>query len=217
VLLALSATLSVGACTSRDSASRAADIDSSIAASEAMMLSFRDSVGAVSEDAQARRTRAALAVHAPDSLDACSSAFPAEQVIRHSTALFSLDLPADFKMTLDGDVEAGKRHYGYARYQWKGADGSTVYIEPANSSETHSGWTGSISAECDVDIGAYKAHVDVANASVYSEDRIVHAQFDLRPRLSLSYLAHAKSRQRQAELLSAVHSVRVTHGWGETY
>jgi len=213
VVLTLAA-VSIESCTNTDHAAIARGIDSSIAASEAMMLSFRDSVRGVSQNAQDRRTRDALAVHAPDSLDACSTPFPAAEVTRHTNDLFTIELPSDFRMTLDGEDERKQRGYGYARYQWTGSDGSTVYIEPANSSETHSGWTGSISSECDLEVGPHKAHVDVANASVELEDRIVHAQFDLRPRLSLSLLVHAKSRQRQSELLSAIHSVRVRNGWG---
>jgi hypothetical protein len=212
----LLSTLSTESCTNTDNASRAGGIDSSIAASEAMMLSFRDSVRGVSQEEKDRRTRDALAVHASDSLDACSTPFPAAAVTRHTNDLFTLELPSDFRLTLDGEDERKKRGYGYARYQWTGEDGSIVYIEPANRSESHSGWTGAISSECDLEIGPHKAHLDVANASLYVEDRIVHAMFDLSPRLSLSLLVHAKSRQRQSELLSAIHTVRVRSGWGAT-
>ena len=215
-LLALSLLLSVGSCKNDDSASEMAKADSSIAASEAMMLAFRDSVKGVSDDEKARRAQAALAVHAPDSLDACSYPLPADAVTRHTTEVFTLELPADFTLTRDGDIDRKKTHYGYGRYEWTGSDGSKVLIDGANNDEAHSGWTGSVSSECDLDIGPHKVHLDVANASIYAEDRIVHAHFFLSPRLALSFVAHARSRERQSQLLNAIHSIRVKSEWGQT-
>jgi hypothetical protein len=46
------------------------------------------------------------------------------------------------------------------------------------------------------------------------EDRIVHVNIDLAPELALMLVAHARSRERQAQLLSAVHSLRVKPAWG---
>jgi hypothetical protein len=214
ILIAL-LSLGVTACTRGDSASKSRDLDSSIAASEEMILSFRDSVRGVSEEEKARRAQAALAVHAPDSLDACSSQLPAEKVTRYTTDVFTLELPADFTLTRDGDVDRREKHYGYGKYEFTGSDGSTVLIDGANNDDSHSGWTGSISSECDVDIGPHKAHLDIANASLYTEDRIVHGHFYLPPRLALTFVAHARSRSRQTQLLSAVHTLRVRPAWGE--
>ena len=214
-LLALSAALMMGSCTNGDSAATTRDIDSSIAASEAMMLSIRDSVRGVSEAERARRTREALAVHAPDSLDACSSPLQAEQVTRHTTGVLTIELPADFRMTLDGDIVRREKHYQYGQYEFTGSDGSRVFIDAANNDEAHSGWTGLISSECDLDIGARRVHLDVANATISAEDRIVHAHISLSPRLALRFVAHARSRERQAQLLSAVHTLRVRPAWGE--
>ena len=214
--LALSAALMLGSCTNGDSAATARNIDSSIAASEAMMLSIRDSVRGVSEAERARRTRDALAVHAPDSLDACSIPLQAQVVTRHTTDVFTLELPADFTLTRDGDVDRRKKHYQYGQYEFTGSDGSKVIIDAANNDEGHSGWTGSISSECDIEIGARGVHLDVANATISGEDRIVHAHIPLSPRLALRFVAHARSRERQSELLSAVHSLRVRAAWGET-
>ncbi|HEX9083359.1 MAG TPA: hypothetical protein VF836_01360 [Gemmatimonadaceae bacterium] len=214
-LLVLLGALPLESCTNGDSARTTRDIDSSIAASEAMMLSFRDSVRGVSEEEKARRIRVALAVHAPDSLDACSTPLPAEEVTRQTTETFTLELPADFTLTLDGDVDRKAKHYGYGIYEFTGSDGSKVSVDGANNDESHSGWTGSISSECDVAIGSHRAHLDVANASIYAEDRIVHAHIYLSPQLALRFVAHAKSRQRQAQLLSATHSIRVRPAWGE--
>ena len=205
----------LGSCTNGDSAAAARNMDSSIAASEAMMLSIRDSVRGVSEAERARRTRDALAVHAPDSLDACSIPLQAQEVTRHTTEVFTLELPADFTLTRDGDVDRRKKHYQYGQYEFTGSDGSKVIIDAANNDEGHSGWTGSISSECDLEIGARRVHLDVANATISTEDRIVHAHIPLSPRLALRFVAHARSRQRQAQLLSAVHSLRVRPAWGE--
>jgi hypothetical protein len=128
--------------------------------------------------------------------------------------LVTLELPADFKLTRNGDVERMKKIYGYSRYEWTGSDRSLVIIEAVNNHEAHSGWTGLIESECNLDIGPRPAHLDIANATVEFQDRIVHAHIDLAPRLALMFVAHARSRQRQAQLLSAVHTVRVRSGWG---
>ena len=214
-LLALSTALLLGSCTNGDSAAEVRDIESSIAASEAMMLSIRDSVRGVGDAEKARRTQDALAVRAPDNLDACSSPLQAEQVTRHTTGVFTLELPADFRLTMDGDIERREKHYQYGQYEFTASDGSRVFIDAANNDEGHSGWTGSISSECDIDIGARRVHLDVANATISAEDRIVHAHVPLSPRLALRFVAHARSRQRQSQLLSAVHTLRVRPAWGE--
>ena len=213
--VAVSGTLLLGSCDG-DRVARARALDASIAASEAMMLSFRDSVRGVSEEEKARRAQAVLAVRAPDNLEACSSQLPAEQVTRHTTDVFTLELPADFTLTRDGDVDRKKNHYGYGRYEFKGSDGSTVIIDAANRYDAHTGWTGSVSSECDLSIGPHNAHLDVANATIQFEDRIVHAHIDMGPQLALMFVGHARSRPRQAELLSAVHTIRVKPAWGET-
>lgn len=204
--------LLLASCTNGDSEAAARAIDSSIAASESMMLSLRDSVRGVSEDEQAGRTRAALAVRAPDSLDACSYPAPAENVTRHTTERVTLELPADFKLTNDADADRKKR-YVNSPYKWRAPDGSTVEIVGVNDGDVHVGWTGLLSSECDVPIGSYDAHLDIANASVSVEDRIVHAYFR-HPTMRARFLAHARSRARQAELLNAVHSLRLLSTWG---
>ena len=205
--------LALLSCTNGDSGAAARNIDSSIAAAESTMLAFRDSVKGVSQEERVRRDRAALAVYAPDSLEACSYQLPAEKVTRHTTDVFSLELPADFRLTRDGDVNR-RKHYGYGRYEFTGSDGSIFSIDAANNDATHSGWTGLVSSECDTDIGVNKAHLDVANATVYAEDRVVHAHFDLSPRLAMIVVAHARSRARQAQLLAAIHTIQVRSEWG---
>lgn len=215
LLLAVTGALTLGSCMNGDGALKAREIDSSIAASETMMLSIRDSVRGVSEAERARRTQAALAVHAPDSLDACSTPIQAHEVTRHTTDVFTIELPADFTLTRDGDIDRRKRHYQYGIYEFTGSDGSKVLIDAANNDEGHSGWTGLISSECDLEIGARTVHLDVANATISAQDRIVHAHVPLSPRLALRFVAHARSRERQAQLLSAVHSLRVRPAWGE--
>jgi len=215
-LLALSTALLLGSCTNGDSAAEVRDIESSIAASEAMMLSIRDSVRGVGVAEKARRTQGALAVHAPDNLDACSSPLQAEQVTRHTTGVFTLELPADFRLTMDGDIERREKHYQYGQYEFTASDGSRVFIDAGNNDEFHTGWTGLISSECEHDIGARWAHLDVANATISTEDRIVHAHIPLSPRLALRFVAHARSRERQSQLLSAVQTLRVRPAWGES-
>ena len=204
--------LALVSCTNDDAAK--ARMESTIAASEAMMLSFRDSVRGESEGAQASQASAALSLRAPDSLDACSSPLPAREVLRHTLDLVTIELPADFKLTRNGDGGPEEKIYGYSRYEWTGSDRSRVIIEPVNNHEAHTGWTGLLESECNVDIGPRPAHLDVANASVDYEDRIVHVSIEMVPQLAVSVTAHARSRQRQAELLSAVHSLRIRERWG---
>jgi hypothetical protein len=212
-LVAVCAALAVGSCT-RGGAASAARADSSFAASEAMMLSFRDSVRDQSKGVQASRTRSLLSLRAPDSLDACSYPLPAYEVTRHSMELVTIELPADFKLTRNGDTEPMKKLYGYSRYEWTAGDRSTVRVDAVNNYDGHTGWTGLVESECNVDIGGRAAHLDVANATVEYEDRIVHAQIDMVPELAVMFLGHARSRRRQAELLNAVHSLRISSAWG---
>jgi len=211
-LLALSLAVVLISCTDDDEAK--ARMESTIAASEAVMLAFRDSVKGESEGVQAARARAGLSLRAPDSLDACSSPLPAQEVTRHTLDLVTIELPADFKLTRNGDGGPEEKIYGYSRYEWTGSDRSRVIIEPVNNHEAHTGWTGLLESECNVDIGPRPAHLDVANASVDYEDRIVHASIEMVPQLAVSLTAHARSRQRQAELLSAVHTLRILPRWG---
>lgn len=213
VTLALLAALSLASCTNADSAATARNMDSSVAASETMMLALRDSVKGVSEEEKARRTRAELAVHAPDNLDACSYPTPAEEVTRHITEFFTLELPADFELTRDADVDRREKHYVNPPYEWTASDGSTVEIVGVNNSDVHIGWTGLLSSECNLSIGSRNVHLDVANNTISREDRMVHAHFRVPPQLALRFVAHARSRARQAELLSAVHSIRVLPAW----
>ena len=204
--------LALGSCTADKAA--AGNMESSITASETMMLSFRDSVRGESEGRQATRAQAALSLRAPDSLDACSYPLPADRVTRHTMNLITLELPADFKLTRNGDLEPMRKLYGYSIYEWTGSDRSRVIIDAVNNHDEHTGWTGLLESECNLDLGPRPAHLDVANATVEFEDRIVHANIDLAPALALKFVAHARSRRRQAELLNAVHSLRVLPGWG---
>ena len=212
--LALSISLSLSSCTGSDRAGSTSSIDSTIAASEAMMLAFRDSVKGVSEAEKAGREHAALAIHAPDSLDACAVPPPAQQVTWHSTDGFALQLPGDFRMTRDADEYRKKRNLPGVAYEWTASDGSRVQIVGVRRDEVHIGWTGLLSSECDMDVSSGRLHVDVANNTITTEDRIIHAHFYPRSQPALSFVGHARSRQRQAELLSAVHTLRLKDAWG---
>ena len=205
-----------GACSrSMGKAAEAREVDASVAASEALMLAFRDSVRGFTEEEKARRASAETPLVGADTLDACAYPVPAAGDVRLQTAIgFVLELPADFKLTRDGDKEIAARHDGFGIYEWTGSDRSTVKVEPVNNGTAHSGWTGSISSECDLDIGGHRMHIDVANASVYVPDRIVHAHIDLSPQLAFAFVGHARTLPRQAELLRAVHSIRMTPDWG---
>jgi hypothetical protein len=57
-------------------------------------------------------------------------------------------------------------------------------------------------------------HVDIANASVSVPDRVVHAIVHQPGKLSLVLLGHARSLERQAQLLRVARSVQISPKWG---
>jgi hypothetical protein len=129
--------------------------------------------------------------------------------------MVTVHLPTDFKLVNEKDIERQIKNSGYARFEWVGDDGSTVSVYGENSSSVHSGWTGLVTSECNLDIAGRRAHFDIANASVGRPDRVVHAIIDASPQLSLVFLAHARSIERQKELLRAAHTVNVGPLWGQ--
>jgi hypothetical protein len=109
---------------------------------------------------------------------------------------------------------------------------------PDSTLNVHSGWTGQLSSECDTDVGGRQVHIDIANASIGRPDRVVHAWFDMRSPdeqraaqslvgrsrrdlrdapdfvRGVKFVAHARSLDRQRELLRAIRSVEVSTAWG---
>jgi hypothetical protein len=181
----------------------------SIAASEAQLIDFRHEVRAASRNARSSDASSRVAA-----VHACNYPPAPRNVKRVETTLLSLQLPADFER---GNVELSDRNAassGYSRYDWKAPDGSTVRIGSANSDAVHTDWTGLIVSECDVSVGGLPVHVDVANASGYSPNVVIHGHFRTRSGLSVKFVGHARSAERQAELLHALRTLSISSRWG---
>ena len=121
------------------------------------------------------------------------------------TGALSLTLPADFTPTETARIAS----HGIQR--WLGADKSTIVVR-TDGATYHSGWTGSLTSECTVDIAGARAHIDLADATVEVPDYVVRAVLE-RPRmLPFVFEGHARSVRRQAELLRALRSLSIAEG-----
>lgn len=189
-------------------------VDAATESVEALNVAFRDSVwDAGATVRQAAEERAAPNA-TPMTADACRDPGRLSPTQLQTTMLVDIDLPADFTLTNGAKAEADAERTGYARYVWRGDDGSTVTVYPESSDNVHVGWTGLIATECDFDIDGRRVHVDIANASTYGADFVVHGFFNASPSLALVYVAHARSHQRQEELLHALRMVSIKPRWG---
>jgi len=179
---------------------------------ETLNVAFRDSVwtGGASVRQAAEERSAPNAT--PMTAQACNDPGRLSPTQLHTTMLVDVDLPIDFKLTNLAKAEADAERTGYARYTWRGDDNSTLTIEA--SSDVHSGWTGLIDSECDLTIDGRAAHVDIANASTYGADFVVHGYFNMESATGLTYIAHARSHARQEQLLHALRTVSVKPRWG---
>jgi hypothetical protein len=181
---------------------------------EALNVAFRDSIWEGGSGARAAEEQRSAPNATPMTADACSDPGRVSPTQMQTTTLVDVDLPIDFTLTNAAKAEADAERSGYARYIWRGDDNSTVTVYAENSGNRHSGWTGLIATECELTIDGRSTHVDIANASTYGADFVVHGFFDASPSLSLVYIAHARSHQRQEELLHALRTVSIKPRWG---
>lgn len=181
--------------------------------SEEAQLAFRDSLYDMERTAETRTADARASLVSGDQPNACTvgDQRPSES---QTTTLFEVDLPPDFKLKNGPAAEERARATGYARYEWTGSDRSTFAIYAGDTLDIHRGWTGLIASECDLESVSGPMHVDVANASTYSQDRVVHTATKVEGSLYLMVIAHARSIERQAELIRAAKSVRISPRWG---
>ena len=204
--------LALAAC-ARGGAEDPKELDAAVAAAEALALSFADSVrGEAGQARVAAESRAAR--EKVDTLSACADPVPREPTSRHATSYMTVHLPADFRLLNAEQAERMAQPQGYTRYEWKGADNSTVAIYPGSSSSVHSGWTGLLKSECDIQVAGHRAHVDLADNSIGFTNLVVHAIYYDPPRSPMVFLAKARSRARQEELLHALHTVNIGPLWG---
>jgi hypothetical protein len=208
--------LALAACAKKKDAGTAAkQLNRTIDAVEALSLAFRDSAFAAHDTTRIVSQSArdpSVSSGVPDACEAPESQLPIQT---HTTPDFAIALPADFEPT---------RGSAAGVYDWHGEDNSTIRLAWRRDTVVdgkvlglHRGWTGQMSSECDVDVAGRAAHVDIANATTGAEDRVVHMHYadqDLGSsgartfRRSLVLIAHARSIERQRELLRAARSVR---------
>jgi len=189
--------------------------DDATEAVEQLNLAFRDSLAG--EAAPVRQAAAAVPEQSaplatPMTAQACNDPGRLSPTQLQTTTLVDVDLPIDFKLTNAAKSEVNVERTGYARYDWRGDDNSTLTIQPATS--VHSGWTGLIDTECDLNIDGHSVHVDIANASTSGADFVVHGFFQMEAGSPVAFIAHARSHQRQEELLHALRTVAIKPRWG---
>jgi hypothetical protein len=178
------------------------------AASDSLTEAFSDIAAG---SAPAPRNRPSLV--GGDTLQACLDRDLGTGFTLAKTRLFDVALPPDFAPVGGARSERDAEKFGVARYEWRGSDNSTLSIS-GGTTERHSGWTGGISNECDIETAGAAVHVDLANASIRVNDRVIHAVFDISARPALIFEAHARNVERQAQLLHSLHTVFILPRWG---
>lgn len=196
--------------------------DDATEAVEALNVAFRDSVWGAGASVRLAAEEAAAPNATPMTADACRNPGRNGPTRLLTTTLLDIDLPDDFTLTNAAKAEAEAERSGYATYIFRGNDGSTVTVTPrpnefdnkGNLRGVHAGWTGLIASECTVDVDGDSVHVDVANASTYGADFVVHGFFYKLPNASLVYIGHARSHERQEALLHALRTLSIRPRWG---
>ncbi|HJQ19322.1 MAG TPA: hypothetical protein VJ867_03165 [Gemmatimonadaceae bacterium] len=209
-------------CFDSTSTAVTAAADYSAEAVEALNVAFRDSVwGSGAQVRQAADDRATVAV-APLTADACAAPGRTGPTKLQTTTLFTVDLPDDFELKNAERAEQDAERFGYATYEFRGGDNSRLtismhrqYDDKGHPTGIHSGWTGLVASECTIPTTDDSVHVDIANASVRGADFVVHGFFykDL-PTRALVFEAHARSPERQEQLLYSLRSLSISPRWG---
>jgi hypothetical protein len=220
----LVAALAVGCGSSKDTAANARELNGTIDAIESFSLAFRDSVYKAHDTTHialgsGRDPTAAGAVP-----DACETPMSQAPMQPQETPQFSISLPVDFEPVEASAADTRARQRGLAAYEWHGEDNSRIRI--ASRVDTivqdkvlgwHRGWTGAMSSECDSDVNGRPAHIDVASAG--PEDQVIHEHLTERELgssgnrtivQSLVLVAHARSIERQRDLLRSARTVQLS-------
>jgi hypothetical protein len=205
-IMVLAMSITCTAC--RRSRSDTRELALAAAASDSLTEAFADIAAG---SAPAPPTRPSLV--GGDTLQACVDREPGTGFTLAKTRLFDVALPPDFSPVGSARSDRDAEKYGVARYEWHGSDNSTLVIS-GGTTERHSGWTGGVSSECDLETAGAAVHVDLANASIRVNDRVIHAVFDMSARPALIFEAHARSVERQAQLLHSLRTVFVLPRWG---
>ncbi|HEX6049667.1 MAG TPA: hypothetical protein VFZ21_10365 [Gemmatimonadaceae bacterium] len=169
-------------------------------ASDSLTFAFADA--AAQRALAAEPSAPAVAEHPPH---ACDEPAASVELTAVQSGAVSLTLPADFTPIDTARVASHGIH------RWLGADKSTIVVRP-DAATYHSGWTGSLTSECTVDIAGARAHIDLADATVEVPDYVVRAVLE-RPRmLPFVFEGHGRSVRHQAELLRALRSLSIAEG-----
>ena len=136
-----------------------------------------------------------------ESLSACDDRVDARGWETVGSAIVDMELPPGF--TGSGQTSQVAR--------WNGPAG---WIRAAShSGDAHTGWTGTITSECDVYISGSPAHIDL----VSGYGRAVHALVKVSGAPDLALEAQARTIGGQAQLLHAIRYARISAAWGHPY
>jgi hypothetical protein len=194
VALSLAATLCSFACSPGSARrQRGNDLPLVIAASESLTLALADSI------ATARGLINPAAVAGLESLTACDDRVDASNWPHYRTPIVEMMVPPGFTQSSDGFS---------GRAEWRGPDGWIRAV--GSSSQLHTGWTGLITSECDLYVAGWPTHLDLVNTT-YGKG--VHAMIMVAGKQAISIEAQAKSVARQAQMLHAIRSARVSASW----
>jgi hypothetical protein len=175
------------------------DLARAARASDSLTVAFADSASQRAVAAEPRPPAPAVSERVAQ---ACDDPATSVELIALQSGWLTLALPADFKPIDTARVASHGIH------RWLGADKSTVVVR-SDVAAYHSGWTGSLTSECTVDIAGARAHIDLADATLEVPDYVVRAVLE-RPRmLPFVFEGHARSVSRQSELLRALRSLSI--------
>ena len=134
-----------------------------------------------------------------ESLTACDDHVDSRGWQSFASSILELELPDGYK----GSSQT--RQYA----KWSGPGG---WLQAStHSTDTHAGWTGLITSECDVFISGSPAHVDLVNMGY---GRGVHVVIKVQDAPDIGIEAQATTIAGQAQLLHAIRTARVSSAWG---
>jgi hypothetical protein len=166
------------------------DLALAIAASESVTVALADSLAPLGGFASA------VDDNAPP-LSACDDHVDATGWETFSSDVVELRLPPGFS----SGQQIGQRA------EWRAPN---AWIRATQTSSLHSGWSGTITSECDVWVSGYPTHIDVINTG-YGKG--VHATIQVQGGTYIGIEGAAKATLRQAQLLHAIRYARVSASW----
>ena len=189
-LLAFAALVAAQGCRSRGRAGES-DLRLAAVASESLTTALADSVAPLNGFA--------LAGEGVDFLSACDNRVDATGWQSYASPVLELELPAGFSQvesTADGAA-------------WRSADG--FLTARASSPSGRGQYRRDDGTECDVYIGGWPAHVELTSNG-YGKG--IRASIETPGDYHIAVEAQAKTTSRQAQLLRAIRTARISSSWG---